>query len=208
MKSNFMDLDDLQLDILREVSNIGVGNASIALSKMMGSKIDLSIPTINILQLNKVIELVGEGDRHIAGIHFKILGDAHGNILMILPKISAFQLIGLLLKKEIEASTDLEEVDYSVLRETGNILTSAYLSAISKMLNISLFPSVPGLIIDTSKRVMQQIMTEMEHPEGVSAILETRFKEKNSSVHGRIFLALDKDSIAKIIEAARELPSQ
>src|SRR4030042_2846306 len=88
MKNYFLQLDELELDILKEVCNVGVGNASIAFSKIMNSKISLSVPSIKVIPIMKITELIGDSNTPIVAIYFKILGDSSGDLLMIFSKTS------------------------------------------------------------------------------------------------------------------------
>ena len=208
MNAKDMNLNDLQKDILKEISNIGVGNASIALSKMLRAKIDLSVPLVQILPLDKIANLVSGENGIIACVYFGIEGDVKGNILVILTKRSALSLIELLLNKTIDSPTTLEELDRSALREMGNILTSAYLGTLSEMLGITLFPTVPGLVLNDATNVKTEITDVLATTNGESLLVETQFKEQVSSIHGRFFLVLDKESVHTILDAAKELASQ
>jgi len=205
MKNNEFQLTELDLDILKEISNIGIGNASIALSKILDSKIDLTVPLVTIDNVLNVTEFIDKKNKYVAGVFFKILGDSTGDLIMVLPKDSAFLLIQLLLQKEISSIENLTEIDFSAIRELGNIITSAYLSALSNMLHLSLYPSVPGLAIDSSEHMMKQALKVLDREATTSLILESKFKEEKSGVNGHVFLLLDKESVHKIITAAKEL---
>ncbi|OGL43824.1 MAG: hypothetical protein A2161_10845 [Candidatus Schekmanbacteria bacterium RBG_13_48_7] len=207
MKNYFLQLDELELDILKEVCNVGVGNASIAFSKIMNSKISLSVPSIKVIPIMKITELIGDSNTPIVAIYFKILGDSSGDLLMIFSKTSAISLIQVLLHRNITSITDLTEMEYSALRELGNIVTSAYLNALSNMLNLAIYPSVPGIVVDLAKTAFNKVLTELKRDAGPALILETFFEEQQSGVQGYFYLLLDEKSIAKILIAAKELSS-
>ena len=66
-------LSSLQKDALREVSNIGTGNAATALSMLLNQKIDMTVPSINLIELSMLFDQVGEDE--VAGIVVRVLGD-------------------------------------------------------------------------------------------------------------------------------------
>ena len=46
---DYGELDDIHLDVLREIGNIGSGNAATSLSDMLARRVDIAVPTIKIL---------------------------------------------------------------------------------------------------------------------------------------------------------------
>ena len=124
----FKQLDEKQLDILKEVCNIGVGHAATALSQLIGSNITLNVPYASIIPIKDVSKIVGGPDNLVAGLYLKILGDARGNIFMIFPRESVMSLIYLLNGKKVENVSTMTEMDSSALKEVGNILASVSLS--------------------------------------------------------------------------------
>jgi chemotaxis protein CheC len=99
---------------------------------------------------------------------------------------------------------NLQEIDYSALEEIGNILTSAYLGAVSQLLNITLIPSVPGLFLDVADSVREQIFRDLVEVKTEALLVETEFTESISSIKGSFFLLLDEESVHKVIDAATE----
>ena len=109
------ELNSMQIDVLREIGNIGAGNAATALSKMISKRIDMDVPKINILEFKNVAELVGGPETEVIGIYFKVNGDITGSIMVIIDKKSAKKLTNLLMDRNNEED-DLDEMDLSALR--------------------------------------------------------------------------------------------
>ena len=154
-------LKALQLDALREVANIGAGHAATALSQMTGQTIMISVPRINIAPLEDIPNQVATDEEPVAGVLMKILGDLTGLALLVFPQPTALRVAGLMMKRDaVESLGDLEQ---SALREAGNILSAAYLNALSEFMGMILLPSPPSLAIDMSDAVMSSTFVEMAH---------------------------------------------
>jgi chemotaxis protein CheC len=73
---DFSELSGMQLDILREIGNIGSGNAATALAQLLNAKIDMNVPQVNILPFAEVPDLVGGADLHVVGLFLVATGSA------------------------------------------------------------------------------------------------------------------------------------
>ncbi|MFA5517604.1 MAG: chemotaxis protein CheC [Desulfuromonadales bacterium] len=136
-----------QLDTLKEISNIGMGHAATALSQLIGESIFLRVPQLKITPIGDVPDLLGGPEQVVVGITLQMLGDARGSILLIFPRESAHRLLSRLLGEK-EKTLILNELGASTLKEVGNILASAYLSALGSLLRMNLIPSIPLLAFD------------------------------------------------------------
>ena len=200
---NFHRLNETQLDALKEISNIGMGHAATALSQLLAEPIDLRVPLITITDIARVPELLGGAERVVAGITLQILGDARGNILLIFPRESAQRLICRLLGKE-EAGLELDELSASTLKEVGNILASAYLSALGQLLHITLIPSIPLLAYDMAGAVVDYVLIELSRASELALMVETEFHGKDPAqepIKGHFFLLPDPASLKILLQA-------
>lgn len=187
-----------QMDLLREVSTIGSGHAATALSQLLGRKIMLHVPTVQVIPLADVPEVMGGPEKLVAGLFFRIYGQAKGSILILFPKESALLLVRELVKKDA-SSVILKDLELSALKEVGNILASAYLNAISSMMKMVLIPSVPGLAIDMAGAVLDSLLIELSEAGETALLIETEFVEENK-ITGHFFLLPDPDSLRVIFE--------
>ena len=88
-----LELTEKQLDALRELGNIGAGNAATALSQLLGKKVTMSVPKIDIIPIERVPNLMGEPDALVVGVYLRILGDVLGSLLLTFPRESAFSSV-------------------------------------------------------------------------------------------------------------------
>lgn len=196
-------LKALQLDALREVANIGAGHAATALSQMTGQTIMISVPQINIAPLEDIPNQVGSGEEPVAAVLMRILGDLTGLAVLVFTKPTALRVAGLMQKKE--GVTELDEIGRSALREAGNILSAAYLNALSEFMGMILLPSPPSLAIDLSDAVMSATFLEVAQGAEYVFCVETEFqlKELNETLRGFFLLLPDLGSLTTILRAIR-----
>ena len=146
MPFDINELTENQLDALKEVGNIGAGHGATALSQLVGKRILITVPKASVIPLKNVPQLVGNPNTLVAGLFLTILGDATGKILLLFPRDSAVNLADMLLKQPMGTSKILSEMGHSAIKEAGNILTGAYLSALNEFLGMLLLISVPTLV--------------------------------------------------------------
>jgi len=202
MLFNLDELTATQMDALREVGNIGAGHGATALSQLLGKKINITVPKANILSLNEVPKLVGDPNTLVAGLTLSILGDATGKIILLFPRDSALHLADMLLKQSIGTSKILTEIGHSAIKEAGNILTGAYLSALNEFLGMLLLISVPTLIFDMAGALLANVTQGMEEATKVICI-ETKFIDLNEVVGGYFILVPDAISLRAIFQAIK-----
>jgi chemotaxis protein CheC len=142
-------LDASQLDAVREVANIGAGHAATALSQITRRTIMIDVPEVTIVPLEEVDRILGEPDEVVAAIMMKMLGDVTGRTVQIFPGPSAVKLTRILLGEPAPDFPDgFGDAQLSVLKEVGNIIVGAYLSALSEFMGLLLVMSVPAIALD------------------------------------------------------------
>jgi chemotaxis protein CheC len=139
-------LDSLQLDGLREAATIGAGHAATALSQLTSRIVRINVPRVHVISTAELdLELSAQGSGYIA-VTMGMLGDVAGQTVQIFPKLSARRLTALLLETDENGST--EELEQSTLCEVGNIIVGAYLDALSRMMSLLMFMSIPQISVD------------------------------------------------------------
>lgn len=196
-------LEEGEVDILREVCTVGAGHAATALSQLIGRQIDLEVPRVRLVDIGKVPEVAGGADALVAGLFFRILGEARGHIFMIFPEKSALSIVGLATGEE-NVGDLREEIHISAMREVGNILASAFLSAISQLSGLSLIPSVPGFACDMAGSILDGALIELSMLADRALVIETVFREADEKIESRFFLLPDPHTLTATLQAVKE----
>ncbi len=197
----FSRLDSGQLDALMEISNIGVGHAATAFSQLLGTSVHIQVPQVAVVDISDVPDELGGAERSVVGLFLKILGDASGNILLIFPTESAHKMVSLLLNQDPDECDMDSELAVSALKEVGNILASAYLSALGSMLSLSLIPSTPNIACDMAGAIVDQTLIELCSKEDKALVVETEFFIRDNELKGNFFLMPDPETLNIILEA-------
>jgi chemotaxis protein CheC len=194
-----------QLDALREVANIGAGHAATALSTMTGGTIMISVPTINIARLEEVPPQISAPEEPVAAVLMNMLGDLTGRTLLVFPKPTAVRLSELMLRRPQGSSRDLGELEQSAIKEAGNILSGAYMNALSDFMGLMLLPSPPSLAIDMSAAVLTTAYLQFGSDKDYVFCVESEFYMKDLEEHLRGFFLLlpDMASLQAILKAIR-----
>lgn len=200
---DFSELSGLQLDALKEISNIGAGNAATALAQMLNAKIDISVPRVNILPFSEVVDLIGGADLHVTGIYFNVRGSAPSNILFILPVDKAHLLLDMLFNERLrKADTgDFSEIEVSAMMEVGNIISAAFLNAMSTFTQLTFIPSVPAFGQDMAGAILNGILAQFGKVADYILSMETEFKKDNIGIVGYFFLFPEPGFLDAILSA-------
>ncbi|HEX5631876.1 MAG TPA: chemotaxis protein CheC [Gemmatimonadales bacterium] len=198
-------LKALQLDALREVANIGAGHAATALSQMTNRTIMIAVPEVNVRPLEEVPDLLGEAGSVISAVLMHMMGDLTGRALVIFPEPSARHLCDILLRRAPGTTTTFEAMEQSGLKEVGNILVSAYLTALSDFMGMMLVPSVPSLVVDQAGAILTTTYLNFGHDRDYVFCVETAFEVAGASeqLRGHFLLLPDLPSLRAIFDAIR-----
>lgn len=200
-------MDDLNLesvtsqyfDVLKELGNIGAGNATTALAQMLQCKVDMKVPQVKLLEFQELGELMGGEEKIMAGIYLCVEGDITGSIMFLLAKDAARHLVSKLMGMELTGD-DFTEMETSALKEIGNIITGAYLNSLSTITNLKIFPSVPALTIDMAGAILSVPAIEFGTLGDKILLIQTQFTD-DMELDGFFVLVPDLESYAKILSA-------
>ncbi len=196
---NLNEMSNEYFDILKELGNIGAGNATTALAQMMQCKVDMSVPRVQLLEFKDLGDaMVGE-ETVMAGIYLGIEGDIKGSIMFLLEKRAAKHLVGKLMGMESEGD-EFTEMEFSALKEVGNIITGAYLNSLSSITNLAIYPSVPDLTVDMAGAILSVPAIEFATLGDRMLMIQTQFFDE-MVLDGYFILIPDLDSYGKMLAA-------
>ncbi len=197
-----ISLDEMSneyFDVLRELGNIGAGNATTALAQMMQCKVDMAVPKVQLLEFKELGEaMVGE-ETVMAGIYLGIEGDIKGSIMFLLEKAAAKHLVGKLMGMESEGD-EFTDMEFSALKEVGNIITGSYLNSLSSITNLAIYPSVPDLTVDMAGAILSVPAIEFAALGDRMLMIQTQFFDE-MVLDGYFILIPDLDSYGRMLAA-------
>jgi len=193
--------NDLQKDALREIGSICAGNAATALSQLFSKKVDITVPEIFFVPIEKVPKTVGGEDKLVVGLVIRILGDLPSVILLIFSQPDAKNLATLMIEKKHPNAGVITELERSALKEIGVILANAYLGALSIFVRWGLVPRVPELIEDMAGAMVDYILIELSNVSRFALLIKSEFKEATTRVVGHFFLIPNPEGLRLLLEA-------
>lgn len=125
----FKNFKDFKMDVLKEVGNIGAGNAATALSQLLNKPIDMAVPKVQLLSFEEITDKVGGAEELVYAVFLRVEGEAPGNLFFILTPEAASSLLSRIAGIEVSGGDELSEMELSALSEIGNILAGSYLSS-------------------------------------------------------------------------------
>ncbi len=196
-------LDDVQFDVLKEIGNIGAGNATTALSTMLNVKMDMSVPKVALIPFNEISSIIGSEDQTVVGILLGLEGDIDGMMMFIFDTRSAHHLVNSLMfnnDAEVDENADFTEMEMSALNEIGNIASGSYLTAISSLTNMNIIASVPQMTVDMVGALLSVPASEFGKYGDKLLLIQTQFGELDF-VKGYFLLIPELESYDKILSS-------
>lgn len=154
MSANIGELSSFQLDVLKEIGNIGAGNAATALAELLSDRVSMSVPELTIADANEVVTVLGGPENPVVGILLTMSIDVKGIIMLVFEEKFLNVVLRTLLGKEIDSLAAMSELDRSVFMEIGNIMSSTYLNALSQLTGLSIDISTPDICADMAGAIM------------------------------------------------------
>ncbi|MCF3942411.1 chemotaxis protein CheC [Oceanobacillus alkalisoli] len=202
----YKSLSSFQFDVLREVGNIGAGNAVTALSQLLNLKIEMAIPSVNVVSFDEMMELIGGPEKKVVAILFRIYGEAPSNVFFVLSVEEAELLIRTMTNNptyEFKENISKDSLEFSVLEEVGNIVTGSYISALSDFTHLHLQPSVPHLGIDMAAAVLTYGLIDISQASDYAIVIDSKVNSQGTSdvLEGNFFLLPNPGSLQIIFSA-------
>ncbi|MBQ2823945.1 MAG: chemotaxis protein CheC [Oscillospiraceae bacterium] len=145
---NVEELQDMHLDVLKEIGNIGSGNAASALSTMLNCETDISVPNVKLLDFSDAVNFLGGPENIAIGMLVNLTEDINGMMLYVLQHSCASQMTSAIFGSEIEDLANMNEMERSFIAEVGNIMSASYINAIASLTGLTIDISVPQMCVD------------------------------------------------------------
>ena len=185
-------------DVLKEIGNIGAGNATTALATMLQCKVDMKVPQVRMMEFKDVGALLGGEEQELAGAYLSVEGDITGSILFLVQKGVALHLVSKLMGGM--GGDEFGEMERSAFKEISNIVTGSYLNALSTMTNMCIYPSIPDLAIDMAGAILSVPAIEFGIMGDKILLIQSQISDE-IEMDGFFVMIPDMESYVKILRA-------
>lgn len=189
-----MELTPLQLDILQELINIGVGRAAGMLNQMVSTHIQLQVPVLQVLTPQELEALYAtRPDTVFSAVQLSFSGEFAGLSALIFPPESASKLVSVMLGREGVPEDD-EQVRAGTLQEVGNIVLNGVMGSIANILKEPLRYSAPGFVESDIVGIMGDVS-------GMILMARTQFSMRDHLIEGEVLILFSLSSFDSLLVA-------
>ena len=200
----FADLDEISRDILKEIGNIGTGNAVTALSQMLMHPVDIAVPDLKILKYQEVCSLLDSADELQTGIMVGVGGEMEGMFLFLLSETFTMMVLNKILGEEEREFLNPGEMERSLICELGNIMCGSYINARASVMDLKLEVSVPDVCIDMGGAILSVPLSRFLRVSDDILMIDNLFHLGGESFLGRILFIPEPDSLDMMLRSLRE----
>lgn len=202
MLDNEENLDGMEFDLLTEIGNIGAGNATTALAQLINVRIDMRVPKVAMLAFKDLAEIIGGAETLVSGILISLTGDIEGSMLFVLENNTAHHLVHKLMGADGSSTEDpFTKMECSALKEIGNIISGAYLTAISTLTNLNIYKSVPSLAVDMAGAILSVPAIQFGKLGDEALLIESQFRDMDIEISGYFILIPTMESYSRILKS-------
>ncbi len=194
-------LSMLEADALKEAGSIGAASASTALSKMINRPIEVSTTKLQLMDLDDISSLVGGPTILSVGTLFEIVGDLKGALLLLASKKTTLGLADMVQGRKLGTTKFMSEMDTDAIKEIGNILVGAYMTALAELSGLNILESIPKLEINNVPTIIRDVIKEYDHRVRYTLVIETKMKIKKEGFIEDIIIILGHEEFGKLFHA-------
>lgn len=199
-KITLHDVNAMYFDVLKEIGNIGAGNATTAIANMIGMRLNMSVPKVQLLSFPELGSAIGGEEETIVGIYLEVESDIAGSMMFLLRMESAHYLVNHLMGRSADYNEPFDEMDLSAIKEIGNIIAGSYLSALASMTGMVITSSVPYLAIDMAAAILSVPAIQFGQFGDNALLIQTEFGD-DKMIEGYFILLPEIDSYEKILSS-------
>lgn len=195
-------LDELELDALTELVNLGISHAAANLAGMVREEVTLSVPSVALVNRQTAIHTLGEREsKNLVAVHQSFEGEITGRALLIFPEAKSLELVRAVIGGELSFE-EMIELEQEALAETGNVILNGCLATIANQLQRTLRISLPEILHGKSEDFFN-----LEPPPAhgdVVMLIYINFAVRHADISGYIAMLLDMPSIAALKSLLRD----
>ena len=202
MLKNYEELNEVHIDVLREIGNIGAGNAATALASILDERVEMSLPVVRITDFDTAINALGGAEAMTVGVLVNFYGEANGMIMFLMKMEDAQKILSILLQgfDTEEESEEMTELKLSAIKEIGNILGSSYINAIATLTGLQINLSVPYIAIDMAGAIMSVPIIEFGSVGDKIMFIEEVFSGRENDLRSNVIMLAQIETLKLIME--------
>ena len=206
--ADMSSFNTLQLDAIREVGNIGTGNAATALSGLLSRMIHMDVPKTELVSIYELSEHYGDPLQIVGAVFVRSTGGFGCSLIFIQNEEDADVMVELLLKQQFGTHIPIDEIPDemkdSALSEVGNIVLSSFLNAINILLGTQHQISVPGVAHDMLSSILDVVASIYGQMGETALLVNTELSvdglEAGRKISGHIILIPDPDALELLLK--------
>lgn len=199
--SSLNDINEMHLDVLREIANIGSGNAASSLSRMIGEMVDIQIPDISIKGFNEAIEELGGPETMVVGTLLFLTEGLNGMMMFLLPIDVVCDLVNMLMGTDIKSHEEIDEMGYSVINECSNIMSGSFVNAVAEMTDMVIDISPPQATCDMLGSIMSVPSIYFANIGDSLLLMKNELEIGGKKTNANVLMLPDVESLGKLMGA-------
>jgi chemotaxis protein CheC len=194
-----LELSEMQIEAMKEVGNIGAGHAATALSDMLQVPVQIGTPKVEILAFSGLASRVSQPGRTVSAVHMgvNVNGEAPCQIVVLFEEQQALSFVKIFTGMEPDDDGVFASIVESTIKEVGNIIGGAYLTALTTLTGINLIPSVPMLSTGSAENAFLALM-DVPADQDVFYV-QTGFEKDQPVIAGEFILIPEPESIGPLL---------
>ena len=194
------NVNELCMDVLKEIGNIGAGNATTAMAGILGTSLEMMVPKVGLIEASKLSDAICPEEETIVGIFLEVKNDIEGSMIFLMKMPAAHYLVNKLMMRDQSYQEPFDEMDLSAMKEIGNIIAGSYLSALSTMTNLKILPSIPYIAVDMAAAILSVPAIQFGQYGDNALFIETEFGD-DVIMDGYFILMPEPDSYQKLLSS-------
>ena len=195
-----LGLDKSELDAIKEVGNMGVGNAATALSKMLNKKVEIRLNDTKFIPIEDFANEMGGAERIVVTSYMQITSDMKGEALFLFSRESALQMVDLVMERDVGTTKIIDSMEESAFKEMSNIFTGSYLNSMSKMFEMKLIHSVPHIAVDMTQAVIDFVLIRLATKAEKVLTIHTTIDIEDHDINGIFIILFEESSLKKMVD--------
>lgn len=199
MAQAYSEFNPVQMDLLKEIGNIGAGNAATTLSQMLAKRVDMTVPRVRFLDYNEIANILGGPENQIVGILLKLSDGIDGMMMFLMEESFAHTALNVLMGTELKSFEDVTPMELSALQEIGNIMAGSYVGALAGLTNMCINISPPEVSLDMAGAILSVPAIEFAKVGDKVLFIEEEFIDSTGLIKSFVLLIPEMHSLEKIM---------